>query len=81
MRKPELHVGGGGDHLGSDGKGDPEPVSGAGDEARPLVEIEIGIHAEGTSGGMSAREFSERKRDRPTDEGGQDEGEDDRGPG
>ena len=80
-RKPELHVGGGGDHLGSDGDGDGEPVAGAGNEAGPVVEVEVSIDAEGTGGGMSAGEFAEGQGDGPTDEGGEDEAEDDGGSG
>ena len=53
-REPELHVGGGGDHLGSDGDGDGEPVASTGDEAGPLVKVEVSVDAEGTGGGMSA---------------------------
>ena len=79
--KPEVHVGGGGDHLGADGDGDGEPVSGAGDESGPLVEVEVSVDAEGTGGGMSAGEFAEGQGDGPADEGGEDKAEDDGGPG
>ncbi len=80
-RKPEVHVGGGGDHLGSDGDGDGEPIAGAGDEARPVIEVEVSIDTEGTGGGMSAGEFAEGERDGPADESGEDEAEDDGGAG
>jgi len=79
--KPELHVGGGGDHLGSDGDGDGEPVARAGYETGPVVEVAVSIDAEGAGGGMSAGEFAEGEGDRPTNEGGEDEAEDDCGSG
>src|SRR5208337_3462984 len=80
-RKPELHVGGGGDHLGSDGDGDGEPVAGARNEAGPVVEVEVAIDAEGTRSGVSAGEFAQGQGDGPADEGGENEAEDDGGSG
>jgi hypothetical protein len=72
---------GGGDHLGSDGDGDAEPVAGARDEASPVIKVEVPIDAEGPGGGMSAGEFAEGEGDGPADEGGEDEAQDDGGPG
>jgi hypothetical protein len=79
--EPELHIGGRGDHLGADGEGENEPVSGAGNKSGIAVEVEISIDAKGTGGGMSAGEFAKRKRDGPTDKGSEDEAEDNGGSG
>src|ERR1039458_1345441 len=57
------------------------PAPRAGNEAGPVVEVEVAIDAEGTGGGMSAGEFAEGEGDGPTDEGGEDEAEDDGGSG
>src|SRR4029077_14283759 len=80
-RAPRRHVGGGGDHFCTEGKGEAEPVSGAGDVSGEGVEVEVTVDAEASGGGMRACECTKDKGDGPVNEGGGDEAKDGGGTG